>query len=216
VWARILALALVCACSPTAFLPPIVLLSGRRGPRTVVGYAAGQLGSNLVVAGLVYAGLAGSSSGHSGTTSAARIALELGAGIALVAYGFRTWARRDTPATTSQPGWMRFLDRMGPVTGFLFGAFWINTIFAADAGLEIARADVGQTEAALALVAYSIVASGASLAVLGVYVANRERAASRLAGIRDWMARNQRSALAIFLWVAGSYFLLKTGLAIVA
>ena len=214
-WARILSLAVVCACSPTAFLPPIVLLSGRRGPRTVVGYAAGQLASNLVVAAIVYAGLAGTDVAESGTTSAIRIALELAAGIALVAWGFRTWRRRDAAPSAAQPGWMRFLDRMGPVTGFLFGAFWINTIFAADAGLEVARAGVGGAEAAAALIVYAVVASGASLTVLGVYVANRERATVRLGGIRDWMTRNQRTALAVFLLVAGGYLLAKAGLAIV-
>jgi len=215
VWAHVLALAVICAVSPTAFLPPVVLLSGARGVYAVIGYALGQVLSNLVVAGFVFAGASTSSSSAASTT---KIVVDLVAGLALVAFGFRTWRRRELAQAGGKPPprWLSLIDRMGPVTGFLFGAFWINTVFAAAAGLEIAKAGTTGAEAAFALVVYAIVASGASLFVLGLYLAQRERARERLAAVRAWMTANQTTVLALFLWFAGGFLLFEAGVELVA
>ena len=53
------------------------------------------------------------------------------------------WQRRPAPGTAvTEPAWIGKLDRIGPVTSFLFGAFWINGFLVVPAATQIAQADV--------------------------------------------------------------------------
>lgn len=214
-WLHLAALGLISAVSPTSLVPAIALLGSRNGPRAVAAYFLGSLASYAVVAGAVAGGVVATSGGSSGGVTTARAVFELAAGVASIVFAARFWLRRDAvQPRESQPGWLRFFDRLGLVGSFLFGAFWINAVLAVDAGLEIARASFGPRETTAAVLLYALVAASTSLMVLGVYFADRERADERLAAARDWSVRNGNAALAILLFALGALLVSKGAFAL--
>ena len=208
-WLHLLALALLSCLSPTAIVPAIILLGTRNGPRALVAYFLGGLVSVSVVVGLTAAGLGtpGKTGSHSFSTGKATFELVLG--LASLVIAAVLWTRRDAerPAkpATGDPGWLRFVNRAGWAGAFVFGLFWVNLVFAVDAGLELAGSGFSAGKTTFAIVLYAAVASCAPLAVLAVYLADRERADARLAALQRWLALHGKAALAVGLAVVGLY-----------
>jgi Sap, sulfolipid-1-addressing protein len=209
-WLHLLALALLSCLSPTAFVPAVILLGTRNGPRALVAYFAGGVISVTVVTGLTAAGFGSGNSGGSHGLSTGKGIFEIVAGLASLGLAFWFWTRRDAPPKPKQPktgtpGWLRMINRVGWPGAFVFGLFWVNAVFAVDAGLEVANADFSTAKATFAIVMYAVIASCAPLVVLGVYLANRERAEARLAGFQSWLGQHGKAALAIMFAVIGLY-----------
>ena len=207
-WLHLLALALLSCLSPTAFVPAVILLGTRNGPRALVAYFAGGVISVTVVASLTAAGFGTGSSG--GRFSTGKAAFELAAGLASLGLAFWFWTRRDAPQKPKQPktgtpAWLRMINRVGWPGAFVFGLFWVNAVFAVDAGLEVANSDFSTGKATFAIVAYAVIASCAPLVVLGVYLTNRERAEARLAAFQSWLGQHGKAALGIVFAVIGLY-----------
>jgi len=208
-WLHLLALALLSCLSPTAIVPAIILLGTRTGPRSLVAYFLGGLLSVSVVVGLTAAGLGtpGETGSHSFSTGKATFELVLGL-VTLVA-GVVLWTRRDAqrPAKPPKgdPRWLRLVNRAGSLGAFVFGLFWVNLVFAVDAGLELAGSGFGTGKTTVAVFVYAAVASCAPLVVLAVYLADRERADARLAALQRWLGQHGKAALAVGLVVVGLY-----------
>jgi len=208
-WLHLLALALISCLSPTAFVPAIILLGTRNGPRALVAYFLGGFVSVSVVVGLTAAGLGTPGRTGSHTFSTGKGLFEVAVGVASLVAAAVLWTRRDAhrPAkpSTEDPGWLRFVNRAGWLGAFVFGLFWVNLVFAVDAGLEIAGSGFGSGEQTLAVFLYAAVASCAPLVVLAVYLANRELADMRLAALQRWLALHGKAALAVGLAIVGLY-----------
>jgi hypothetical protein len=208
-WLHLLALALLSCLSPTAIVPAIILLGTRNGPRALVAYFLGGFVSVSVVVGLTASGLGtpGRIGSHSFLTG--KGLFEISVGIASLVFAAMLWTRRDThrPAKrqTGTPGWLKFVERVGWPGAFVFGLFWMNLVFAVDAGLEIAASGFGAGEETLAVFLYAALASCAPLVVLAVYLANRELADARLAAFQSWIGQHGKAALAVGLAVVGLY-----------
>jgi hypothetical protein len=216
-WLNLVALALVSALSPTALVPAIFLLS-RGGPHSLLAFALGSICSVAVVAGLVATGLVLSGSGGSHGTSNARAVLELVVGLVCLVAAQRVWAGRTTTAERARAAqaapekpsrWLVWVDRAGVVGAYLFGLFWINGVFAVDAGLVIGQADLGSWGTTLAVVGYAVAAAGGALFVLGVYYADPERSKARLDRSRAWLQIHGREALAVLLYAVALLFVAK-------
>ena len=98
---------------------------------------------------------------------------------------------------------------MGPVVAFAFGTFMINVVFVVDAGMRIAAADPGTSEATAAIVFYTVLSTASLIAVLVVYFSDRARAEARLARMRGWIARNNANVISGMLGVVGIFLALK-------
>jgi len=208
-WLHLLALALLSCLSPTAFVPAIVLLGTRNGPRSLVAYFLGGFVSVSFVVALTAAGFGTPGKTGSHEFSTGKASFELVLGLVLLVSGAVLWTRRDThrPAkqATGDPRWLRLVNRAGWVGAFIFGLFWVNLVFAVDAGLEIAGSGFSAGKGTAAVVLYAAVASCAPLVVLVVYLANRELADARLAALQQWLAQHGKAALAVGLAVVGLY-----------
>ena len=131
-------------------------------------------------------------------------------GLALVVYAFRKHRRDRSPLEpASEPGWLKKLDRMGPIVAFAFGTFMINVVFVVDAGLRIAAADPGTSATIAALLFYAVLSTAGLLAVLGVYFSDRAGAEAKLLTMRAWVARNNANVIAGMLAVVGVALALK-------
>jgi len=94
---------------------------------------------------------------------------------------------------------------MGPIVAFAFGTL-INVVFVVDAGMRIASADPGASDATVAIVFYAVPSTAGLLAVLVVYYADRARAEARLARMRGWIARNNATVITGMLGVVGVFW----------
>jgi hypothetical protein len=209
VWGHLLVLALLSAASPATLLPVLVLLN-LRGAGIVAAYALGSLCSTLVVTTVTVAGIGGANADQA-HVSTARGGFELAAGLLLMLLGLLRWRDREArrQAASAEPSWLRVVQRLGLFTAFLFGAIWITTIFAVDAGLEIAGANVSDGQAALAIVLYTLGACAGPIVVLALYVLNRERAEERLARSQAWLIANSGAAVALVLVGLGAILAVK-------
>jgi threonine/homoserine/homoserine lactone efflux protein len=209
-WLHLFALALLSCLSPTAFVPAIILLGTRNGPRALVAYFAGGVVSVSFIVALTAAGLDDPGRSGSHTLSTGKAALELVAGLVVLGLAVHFWTSRGKPgkqkaADDQPPAWLRMINRVGWAGAFVFGLFWVNVVFAVDVGLEISNNGVAVGHAAFAIGVYAVIASCAPLVVLGIYLTNREQADARLAAFQRWMSQHGRAALGIFLAVAGLY-----------
>ena len=172
----------------------------------LVGWTLSTLGVGLVII-FFFDGYDFSSS-STPTTAASVIQVALGV-LLLLAAG-RFWSRR--PARTGkqpkQPGWMVKIGQMKPIWAFLIGAFWINTALVVAAAVDVLRANVSYSTAVTVFAVFSLItASVQGALILYAYVVPK-RANVGLGRIRDWIARNQESALALIclvlaVWLAG-------------
>ncbi len=130
-------------------------------------------------------------------------------GVLLLLAAARFWSRR--PARTGkipkEPGWMTKVGQMKPLWAFLIGAFWINTALVVAAAVDTLRADIPDGQAIAVFAVFSLVTASLQAAlILYAYIVPK-RAAVGLKRIREWIARNQESALALIsfalaIWLA--------------
>jgi hypothetical protein len=209
-WLHLLALALLSCLSPTAFVPAVILLGTRNGPRALVAYFAGGVISVSALTALTAAGVGSSTSSGSHGLSTGKGIFEVVAGLASLALAVWFWTRREDPPKekapkTGTPRWLRVIDRVGWPGAFVFGLFWVNAVFAVDAGLEVANSGFTTGKSAFAIVVYAVIASCAPLVVLGIYLANREQAEARITAFQRWLGQHAKAALAVAFAVIGLY-----------
>ena len=136
--------------------------------------------------------------------------VEVVLGLLLIAFALRKRMRdRLTPPATTEPGWLKKLDTMGPVVAFGFGTFMINVVFVVDAGVRIADADLATSAVVSAVLFYTLVSTAGVAAVLAVYFSDRARAEVRLAAMRAWVARNNANVIVGMLAAVGVVLVLK-------
>jgi len=214
-WLYLLVVGVLTALTPWAIVGEIVLLGSGIGARGAVAFTVGWFCSVAVVATVVAAGFSAGSA--SKQTSRGVYVAEVVLGLGLLALAARRRARnRATPPPVGEPRWLEKLDGMGTVVAFAFGTFMVNVFFVVDAGLRIASADLDASEAALALLVYCVLATGALIAILVVYFADRTASERRLTAMRSWIARNNASVVVGMIAVVGVALVLKGVVGLVA
>ena len=213
----LLCVGVLTALTPWAIVGVIVLLGSRRGGRTAIAFATGWFCAVAFIATVVAAGIGGAGSSTKGSTSDAVYVVEVVLGVALVAYAARRHRRdRSLPGPAAEPGWLAKLDTMGPVVAFAFGTFMINVVFVIDAGLRIAAADPGTSEAIAAIAFYTVLSTASLIAVLVVYFSDRARSEARLTAMRAWIARNNANVINGILAAVGIFVALKGFIGLIA
>jgi hypothetical protein len=206
----LLAVGILTALTPWAIVGLIVLLGSKAAGRAAVAFAAGWFCAIAFIAAIVAAGIGGLGSSTQSSVSNAVYIAEIVVGLALVAFAARKRARdRLSTAPAAEPGWLTKLDRMGPIVAFAFGTFMINVVFVVDAGLRIAAADPGTTNAVAAVIFYAVLSTASLIAVLAVYFSDRAGAEAKLATMRAWIARNNASVITGMLAVVGIFITVK-------
>jgi hypothetical protein len=192
------------ALSPLPIVAVVMLLLAPAGTRGGVGFLAGRLAA-LTVATLAFAALSGlldGAAGGEGKRGWLRIAL----GAALIAAAALVW-RRDRGGAADPPGWMRAIDRATPAGAVRLGATLTlanlkELAFALGAGLTLGGLAAGP--AVLAAMMFALGAGlGVAAPVLAMLLAG-DGARDRLAGVRDWLVRNQAIAMAAVLLLIGA------------
>lgn len=205
----VLPLAAGVALSPVPVIAVVLMLTTRRarvnGPAFVAGWLAGLAAVGTVV--LAISGSAGAS--HSGTPATWVSWVKVVLGVLLLAVAARQFrGRPQAGQDPALPAWMAKTDSIGPagaagLAAVLAGVNPKNLLLAVSAAASIAQTGIGGGQQALAYAVFALTGTlGVGLPV-GIYLVMGERAASLLAGLKDWMARNNAVIMAVLCLVIG-------------
>ena len=207
---ELLPITLLSALTPWTIVGVIVLLASKGGVKNAVAFALGWFTAILALGAVIVVALTGGHEEHARSVTWFQIGLQLGFGLALLLFAHNRWRRRPARgATVAEPAWIGRLDRIGPVTSFLFGAFWINGFLVIPAATQIAQADVTGPEKAVALVFYALGATAALIGVIAYRLLAAERATIGLGRLRGWVSRNSTATIAILLGAIGAGLVIK-------
>jgi hypothetical protein len=204
---QLLPLAIVCALSPWAIVAVILMLASDR-PSNSVAWVVGWTLSTLAVGLLIVLFFGGHDFSSNSTPTTAACVVQVLLGVLLFLAAGWSWARRParTGELSKQPGWMTRIGEMSPVWAFLIGAFWINTTVVIAAGVDTLRADVSNGSSIAVFAAFTLITLSVQGALILYAYLLPTQAASGLSRIREWITRNQQTALAVVALVLGIWF----------
>ena len=208
------------AISPLPVVLVILMLVSKRarvnGPAFVAGWVVATLGVSAVAFALADAADAGTpnSGGAEGVNG-----LQVVLGLAFLALAVRQF--RSRPAAGEAPTTPKLfdaVDSMGGAKAFLLGAAGCaanpkNLPLAISAGTTVAVTGAAGGTAAVALVAFVLVASATVIMPVVVYFALGERSVRLLDGWKAWLVANNATIMTVLFTVLGAN-LLADGLAL--
>jgi threonine/homoserine/homoserine lactone efflux protein len=202
--------AVAVAISPLPVIVVVIALVSAGGRRNGLAFLAGHVLGVAVPAAILLA-LAGVAEATErgepvGWVSAVMLLL----GLVLVALGIRQWWTRRMPADEPKtPGWMRGLERFGPVrmaaTGVVLSAANLKNLIviaAAVAGIVQSGRSAGEQVVALAVFT-AIAASGVALPVV-VAFALGPRSVEILTGAKTWLGANSGVIMGVIMILIGA------------
>jgi hypothetical protein len=199
-------MALALSAQPWSVVAAILLVSSRRGVAKEIAYVIGWMSALVVVAGLAVALYP--EVPQSSTTSTVLSWVEIGLGVALVAW---VLSRRGRPRTAepTEPAWMGRLDQAPPLLAFVLGAFLPNYVIVVAAVDQMLHNDLRSGRLLAAVVAFVLVASIGVAAPLWVLVFRRDRAAEVYEQWRHWLIAHSAVAGLAVLGLVGAFLLIK-------
>jgi hypothetical protein len=206
---QLLPFAVGVAFSPTAIVATVLMLitpqAKANGLTFLVGWMAGIA---LVGAGAL--ALLGSAGAAAGGEPAGWVAwLKLGLGVLLLLVAGRQWRARPAPdEDVPMPKWMGALDHLTPLKAgglaILIGAINPkNLLLLLGGAAAVAQVGLPPADQAVAWLVFTVVASLGVLLPVGIYFLMGDRAAATLAGLKDWMARNNTAVMAVLCLLIG-------------
>lgn len=212
---ELLPLALGVAISPIPVIATIVLLltphAKRSGGAFAVGWLAGCVGTILLFAAL--AGTLPRLDGASWIPIVGWVQVVLG--IALIVFAIRIWRHRPRAEGAAQlPGWMQHLDRMSVITTVGLGLVLSsinpkNLLIGISAGIALGTSSLTASEAALAVGVYAVISSSTVVAPVLAYFFASRRLAGTMRSLKEWLARENSTIMAVLLLIIGASVLGK-------
>jgi threonine/homoserine/homoserine lactone efflux protein len=201
------------ALSPLPIVAVVLMLATERarsnGPAFVLGWVLG-----LALAGaLVLLASSGGSASDAGAPATWVSWLKFVLGVAALLLGVKQF--RDRPrggAAAELPKWMRTVDRFTPrraaaIAVALSAINPKNLLLTVGAAATIAQAGITAGQQAIALAVFIAIATLGVGAPVAIYFALGDRSAALLEELRDWMARNNNTIMAVLLVVIGAKLL---------
>jgi len=210
---QILSFAVGVAVSPVPIIAVVLMLTTDRGrvngPAFVLGWIAG-----LALAGTAILLLAGQADASDGGEPATWVGvLKLMLGLGLLALAVKQWRGRPADSEAAElPNWMQKIDGFAPGRALALAVALAainpkNLLLTVGAATTIAHAGLEAGEQAVALSVFILIASLGIGAPVAIYFALREKSASLLGGLKDWMAHNNAAIMTVLLLVLGAKLL---------
>jgi hypothetical protein len=204
-----LPLAIGVALSPVPIIAVVLMLTSRRakanGPAFVLGWLAGLIVVGAIV--LSVCGGAGASGSGGPATWVSWVKVVLGG--LLLAVSVRQFRGRPHAAENAQlPGWMSKIETIRPagaagLAAVLAGVNPKNLLLAVGGAAAIAQTGVAGGEQAIAYLVFAFFGTLGVGIPVGIYLAMGERAARLLAGLKDWMGRNNAVIMSVLCLIIG-------------
>jgi threonine/homoserine/homoserine lactone efflux protein len=200
-----LPLAVGVALSPVPIIAVILMLvtpqARVNGPAFVLGWLIG-----LALVGAIVLLIAGPSNANDNGEPATWVdVLKLVLGVLLVLVALKQWRSRPH----GQPKWMGAIDRFTPPKALGAGAALSaanpkNLLLAVGAAAAIAQTGISGGEQVLAYAVFALIGTVGVAAPVAIYFALGDRSGPILAGLKDWMARNNAVIMAVLCLVIGA------------
>ncbi len=207
---QILPVAVVIALEPICVIAALVMLATVRPVANGVAYVAALVavmlayGAAVLLAVHHHALAAGR-----GTDDVVQV-LWLLIGVGFLAAFFVVLARRPRRGeAASEPRWMRWVERLGPLGAAGVGVFLVNWEMETPALTDILKARVSLATAFAALIIFVAVAVSTAAAPVAAYVAAPGTTGRTLADGKDWLRRHQRPIVLVLLGLIGAIYTFK-------
>jgi Sap-like sulfolipid-1-addressing protein len=205
----ILPLAAAVAISPIPVIAIVLMLGTPRARADGVAFTIGWLAGLTIVGTILLVVAKGNATSDSGAPATWVSVLKLVFGLLFLALAAKQWRGRPKPGVEpTMPKWMQAIDTFttGKSLGvgvLLSGANPKNLALTAAAAVSIAETGIAGGQEAVALAVFILIGSLTILAPLVIYFALGDRASPILDGLKQWMAANNATIMAVLLVVLG-------------
>ena len=198
------------ALSPLPIVAVVLMLATPRGRLNGPAFLLGWVVGIAVVGAGVLLAASGASASDDGAPATWVSWLELVLGAAAVLLGVKQF--RDRPRGDAQPElpkWMRAIDRFTPGRSLAI-AFALsavnpkNLLLTVGAAAAIAQTGIPAGEQAVALAVFVLIGTLGVGVPVAIYFGLGARSEQVLGELRDWMARNNATIMAVLLVVIGA------------
>jgi threonine/homoserine/homoserine lactone efflux protein len=210
---QVLALGVAVALSPVAIIAVVMMLATPQGRANGPAFVLGWIGGLAIVGTIVLVVSGGADAGRGGEPPDWVDLLRLALGALLLLVALKRWRRRPrADAEPELPGWMKTLDRFTATRAATFGVVLSvvnpkNLLLTVAAAVAVAQTGVAAGKEAVALAVFILIGSlGTGGAVL-LYFATGERSTRRLDALKDWMADNDDTIMALICLLIGAKLL---------
>ena len=202
--------ALAIALSPIPIVAVVVVLGGPHARKSGPAFALGWIAGLVTLTAALTVLLGGDADDDAGGPLDALLAVVGAVLLVLAALQWRSRPRAGEPPKT--PSWMAGVDGLPPPKSALLGASLStvnpkNLALVLSGAASIAQAGLGRAGAALAVGAFSAIASLSVVGAVALYLLAPERAAGPLGAVRRFMVSRGAVVLAAILLALGLKFL---------
>lgn len=198
------------ALSPMPIIAVVLMLSTPKGRVNGPSFLSGWVAGLAVVGAITLLVSSGASASNNGSPATWVSILELVLGVLLLALAIRQWRQRPRGEGTPElPGWMKTIDTFTPVKSvgiafLLSGINPKNLLLTVGAGAAIAQTGVSTADQIVALAVFVALATLGVGAPVGIYYAMGDRSARILDDMREWMARENVTIMAVLCLIIGA------------
>jgi hypothetical protein len=207
---QILPVAAAIAVNPVPIIAAIVMTATERPAVNGIAYLAALTAVSFGFGAVVLTVFRGAALG-SGTRSGHLILiLWLAFGLAFLAACAVLLLRRPKPGQEGrEPGWMRWIGRLGPLGAAVVGVMLVNYEMESPALADILAADVTRVAGLLALALFVVVAVSTSAVPVVAYGAAPGPVGGYLGRAKAWLARYHRPILVVAFAAIGVLYTFK-------
>jgi hypothetical protein len=198
------------ALSPVPIIAVVLMLATPKGALSGPAFLAGWVLGLAVLGTIVLLAASGAGATQSGAPADWVSVLKLVLGVLLLAFAVKQWNDRPQEGVESElPAWMKTIDTFSPIRSASIAALLSSVnpknlilVVGAAASIALTGATSGQQAAALAV--FIVIASLGVGTPVVIYFVMGDRAATILSGVRDWMAGENATIMAVLFLVFGA------------
>ncbi len=198
------------ALSPMAIILVVLMLGTPKGRVTGLAFLAGWIAGLAVVGTIVLLLASAEEASEAGAPATWVSVLKIGLGAGLLILAAKQWRGRPRDGSDPElPSWMTTVDTFSPARSarmaVLFSAVKPkNLILVLGAGASIAQTGASTASQAVALAVFVVLASVGVAAPIAIYFFAGDRAPTILGELRDWLARENATIIAVICLIIGA------------
>jgi threonine/homoserine/homoserine lactone efflux protein len=205
----LLPLAIGVAISPIPIIAVILMLMSRQAGRTSVGFLIGWVAGIVVVTTVVLLLVGNANNTSQGQPSTVSSVVKLVCGALLLLVGIRQWQHRPKPGeTVTMPKWMDTIDTftLGKALGLgvlLSAVNPKNLLMCIGAGTTIGAGHLSAGGEVVSVAIFTALAASTVATPVIAYLAARDKMTEPLKKMREWLAENNATVMAVLVLVIG-------------
>jgi len=207
---QILPVAVAIAVNPVPIIAAIVMTATERPVTNSLAYLTALIAVSYGFGAVILVVFHGTALGTGTRTGHVILVLWLLVGLAFLAALFVLLVRRPKPGEAGrEPGWMRWIGRLGPLGAAVVGVMLVNYEMEAPALSDILTAQGTRAVAFAALALFVAVAVSTSVAPVVAYIVAPGAVGAFLKRLKRWLARHNRPILMAVFAAIGVLYTLK-------